>query len=497
MSLTDNLFFDGDLQAGISLAIANDKKIVCFVTGWYDGHPMYGNDWLTDFLASGNNDESLLWQDAFLRDDEVVADLASEAITLRIQEHSVEAGHLSAYYQVSSSPTVILIQNFSQGQLLLEIKSGSSKDHFKHAILDALKAPSHIRSTTSSDSSTLSRPSTSLSSSNLPTASGADLDQNASPPTAVSPTLPQTSTAVQDLLHDRRQRLEAERKEKDAAEKARQRAKAGKGIDAAPDSAGAKKASYAQQQRKRQHEEKLEHERIMRDIEHDKTARREKEEHRRALAKAEAEGDGVSDGVDEQLSRELGNANSVPGKVCALQVRLFDGSTIRRRFAPNETLRDHVRAWIDKEGADGDSPFTFKQILNPMPNRNISISDEDATLQSIGLMPSATLIKIPVQRFSDAYVADQGIISRGISASYNVASAGVNMITGLVRTVLGFGQAIPDGEEPAVQVVRDAEGVGTGVNIRSLRHQDPDRREQEFYNGNQLNFEPRRDNEDA
>ena len=71
MSLMDNLFFDGDLQAGISLAIANDKKIVCFVTGWYDEHLMYENDWLTDFLASGNNDESLLWQDTFLRDDEV------------------------------------------------------------------------------------------------------------------------------------------------------------------------------------------------------------------------------------------------------------------------------------------------------------------------------------------------------------------------------------------------------------------------------------------
>lgn len=354
-------------------------------------------------------------------------------------------------------------------------------------ILDALKAPSHIRSTTSSEPSTLSTPSTSLSSSNLPTASGADLDQNASPPPAVSPTLPQTSSTVQDLLQDRRRRLEAERKEKDAAEKARQRVKAGKAIDAAPDSAGAKKASYAQQQRKRQTEEKLEHERIMREIEHDKTARREKEELRRALVKAEAEGDVVTDGlVDEQLSKEVGNTNSVPGKVCALQVRLFDGSTIRRRFAPDETLRDHVRAWIDKEGSDGDSPFTFKQILNPMPNRTISISDEDATLQSIGLMPSATLIKIPVQRFSDAYVADQGIISRGISASYNFASAGVSMITGLVGTVLGFGQAIPDAEEPAVQVVRDAEGVGTGVNIRSLRHQDPDRRQQEFYNGNQV-----------
>ena len=296
---------------------------------------------------------------------------------------------------------------------------------------------------------------------------------------------------MQDLLHDRRRRIEAEREREDAAEKARRRAKAGKGKEIAPDSAGAKKASYAQEQRKRQNEERLEHERIMREIEHDKTARREKEERRRALVKAEAEGDVVSDGlVDEQLSNEFANTKSAPRKVCALQVRLFDGSTIRRRFAPDETLRDQVRAWIDHDGADGDRPFTFKQILTPMPNRTISISDEDATLQSIGLMPSATLVKIPVPRFSDAYVADQGMLSRGISAGYNVASAGVNMITGVVGTVLGFGQAVPDAEEPAGQIVRDAQGAGRGVNIRSLRHQDSDSKEQEFYNGNQVCWIP-------
>lgn len=71
----DNLFFDGNLQAGISSAITNDKRIVCFVTGWYDGQLVYGDDWLTDFLASGNNDESLLWQDTFLRDDEVLSQI--------------------------------------------------------------------------------------------------------------------------------------------------------------------------------------------------------------------------------------------------------------------------------------------------------------------------------------------------------------------------------------------------------------------------------------
>lgn len=379
--------------------------------------------------------------------------------------------------------------NFSRGQLLLEIKSGLSKDRFKNAIIDAIKNSSYNRSTTSSKSSTLSTPSASLSSSNLTATSGADLDHDASPSQAFSPNLPQNSSAVHDLLQDR-PRVEVETKDKDAAENADHRAKAeirGKSIHAAPDSARAKQASYAHQQRRRQTEERLERERIMREIINDKTARREKEERRRALVRTVTGDTGEPDGlIDEQLSKEVDNTNSMRWKVCALQVRLFDGSTIRRRFASNETLRDHVRAWIDKEGPDGDKPFTLKQILSPMPNRTISISDEDATLQSLGFMPSATLMKIPVQRVSDAYVTDQGIISRGISASYNVTSAGVAMITGLMGTVLGFGQAIPDAEEPAAQLLRGAEGVGTRVNVCSLRDRRQDRREQQFYNGNQV-----------
>lgn len=381
-------------------------------------------------------------------------------------------------------------RNSSQGQLLLELKSELSKEHFKHAIIDAIKAPSRICSTTSSGPSTNAAPSASLSPTSFPTASGADLDQNASFPPTISPTLPQDSSTIQDLSQDRRQTLETEKQEKDAVENAEQGAKAEirrKAIVTAPDSARAKKANYAHQQRRRQNEERLERERIMREIQYDKTARKEKEERHKALVRAVTGDTSAPDGlIDEQLSREDGYTDLVPQEVCALQVRLFDGSTIRRRFAQNETLRDHVRAWVDREGSDGDRPFTFKQILSPMSNRTISISDEDATLQSLGFMPNATLVKIPVQRFSDAYVAEKGIISKGISASYNVASAGINIITSFMGTVLGFGQAIPGAEASTAQVTRDPESIRTEVNIRSLRHQHPDRREQQFYNGNQV-----------
>lgn len=285
-------------------------------------------------------------------------------------------------------------------------------------------------------------------------------------------------------------RLEADKKEKDAAEKADRKAKAEarrEAIIAADDPVKAAQAGYAQQRRKRLYEEKLERERIMRAIQDDKNARKEKEERRKALVLEESEGnDGANGLVNGQLLKEIGNTNMSTRKECALQIRLFDGSTIRRRFSPKETLRNHVRAWIEEEGSDGDIPFTLKQILTPMPHRTISISQEEESLHSLGLMPSATLVKVPVQDYTTAYVAEQGIISRGISAGYNVASAGVNKITGLMGTVLGFAQTAPRERNPIPQVQREAERAGAGVNIGPLGDQREHRQEHQLYNGNQV-----------
>ena len=393
---------------------------------------------------------------------------------------------------------MVVNQGFSQGQLLLELKSGSSKDQFKDSILNALNTSS---TQSSSSSTTRSVPpsetpdvSATLSSphgADSPSPSGTDLNQSMERTPSALPALPQPSSAVQDLLQDRRIRLEADKKEKEAAEKADRKAKAEAQRESqiADDPAKANQVSYAQQRRKRLYEEKLERERIMRAIQDDKNARKERENRRKALMMEEVEGnDGANGLVSGQLLKEFGNANESSRKECALQVRLFDGSTIRRKFPPNESLRNHVRAWIEEEGSDGDMPFTLKQILTPLPNRTISISQEEESLHSLGLMPSATLVKVPVQGYTTAYVADQGVISRGISAGYNIASAGVSKITGLMGTVLGLAQAIPQEENSTPQVRREANRAAPGVNIGSLRDQGEDRYEHQLYNGNQVSL---------
>ena len=261
-----------------------------------------------------------------------------------------------------------------------------------------------------------------------------------------------------------------------------------------PNSAKAKQASYAQNQRKRQFENKLERERILKQIEHDKAERKEKELQRKALIQEEQKGsDGAGGLVDDHLSSEISCRSTLAKKEeCAIQVRMFDGSTIRGRFPSDQTLRSNIRPWVDRERSDGDHPYNFKQILAPMSNRPLSISDEEESLQSLGLAPSGTLVIIPVQGYTAAYIADQGILSKGAAIGLNAVSAGAGIISGALGTVLGFGTATAPANNPSVREVSpqgpssDTIGAVSNINIRTLHDQPEDQEDHQLYNGNQV-----------
>ena len=333
-----------------------------------------------------------------------------------------------------------------------------------------------------------------------PTSSAAESATDPSSLPATITSSPQSSQVVENLLADRRRRLEVERKEKESAEKAQRKMKADArqaAITADPNPVKAKQATFAQQQRKRQQEAKLERERILRQIELDKIDRKEREEQRKALASAETnENDGVGGLANQQLSGDL-NRVSRPAiaNECAIQIRMFDGSTIRNRFPAKSSLRTDVRLWVDKERSDGDQPYTFKQILAPLPNRTLSISEEEESLQSLNLLPSATLIMVPVQGYTTAYVGNEGLVSRGAAAGYNIVSAGASLVSGTLGTLLGIGQATVPAErltadERRQQAVAhaDASSVSSGISIRTLHDQRDSQESHQLYNGNQVGF---------
>ncbi|KAL3420198.1 ubx domain-containing protein [Phlyctema vagabunda] len=455
-----NMFYRGDLQTGIGKALQEGKLVACFVTD--------------------EGDESQLWENDFLRDESIKPLLSAQTVLLRLVAGSTEAGYLAAIFPLPKTPTFVIIQNQQLREYLI---SGISKEDFckrVKVVLEQSGEAFQAQASSIAEQSTMPQTST-------------ERDPTHPQESTEAPTGTQ-SPEVQNLLTERAARLAAHKKEQDAKEKAERAANA-KAIREANEATvpeGSKKSAdmkYALMQKKRQQEAREERARILKRVEDDKAERREKEALRKAQAKAK-------DGILEEVKPNATASSSINSSAthCALQVRLFDGSTIRSRFPAHGTLRADVRPWIDEQQGF-DVPYTFKQVLTPLPNKNISISEEEKSLRSQGLSPNSTLILVPVQGYTSAYdTPNGGIVSRGISTGFGLVSSGVGMVTGAIGSLLG-GATAPGPRNQEDVATSSANTQSATVNVRTLRD---DRRteDHQLYNGNALNFEPRRDDDD-
>ncbi len=335
-----------------------------------------------------------------------------------------------------------------------------------------------------------------------PSSSSRNAPASTSP--ALAPAEPLPESRAEGTADEMKARLEAQKKALKGKEEARRvaeiRARRDETDGVASKSSADKK--YALMQKKRAQDAKDERARILKRVEDDKAERREREAKRKAEAKVLADGEPLPSGPSS-----LQQAKTTNSAECALQIRMFDGSTIRNRFPSSASLRRDVRPWIDEKQI-GDQPYNFKQVLMPLPNKNIETSEEEGTLQSLGLTPSATLILVPIAAYSSAYEGGTGLVSRGVSAGYGIISSGLGMVTGFLGGFLGGGA--PPVEEQR-QTPSSAPNPNQSINVRTLRDQQSLRDDQQFYNGNavsrtscfvrvrltiQLNFEPRRDEDD-
>lgn len=210
----------------------------------------------------------------------------------------------------------------------------------------------------------------------------------------------QSSQVVQNLLAERKARLDAHKKEQEAQAKAARQADAQvrkEALEATPDAQKSADMKYALMQKKRQQEARDERARILKRVEDDKAERKNREAQRKARSLAKDESQTAA-----TAPTSIGTSSANQSNMCAVQVRLFDGTTIRSRFPADTTIHDVVRPWVD-ENIGADIPYNFKHVLTPLPNKNIAVSEEEKSLRSQGLTPSATLIIVPVQGAISAY----------------------------------------------------------------------------------------------
>lgn len=338
---------------------------------------------------------------------------------------------------------------------------------------------------------------------------------------------------LQRLLSERGQRLEAERLRREAGEKAeriarararreeeeRAQAQANKGKQrAGSDDAAAKnkaRVDWIQQQAKRKQEAKEEKQRIMARIEADKRERKNRDEEKKQAASAMA-----GEPIPTATTGPSTSTVTPPTRgTCSIQVRLFDGSSIRGKFAHDSTLATAVREWIKETSPAGgaDIPYNFRQILTPKPSRTIEISEEGQMLSDVGLMPTATLVLVPVAGYQEAYsnTGSGGIIGSAyglVSGAFGLAGSALEYVTGYgSNSNSQSGEGIymggtADEQEPSnVQGSRMANAdTGTAqsgpsrIRVKTMAEQRAESEKgAEFYNGNSLGTQGRKDDDDA
>ncbi|PUU82686.1 hypothetical protein B9Z19DRAFT_1099017 [Tuber borchii] len=178
-------------------------------------------------------------------------------------------------------------------------------------------------------------------------------------------------------------------------------------------------SSFLQQQKKRQQEASEERQRVLQLLENDK---KEREAQRR---KKVVEDKAPSASTTEPSER--GTPKSHSSSETAISFRMLDGLSLKAKFPSSAILATDVRKFVDQHRTDSDHPYNFLQILAPLPNKQITISEENSTLSELGLSPTCTLVLVPTSSSPSG-----GIFSRIYGFLYSI-----------VTTLLGVGYYPP------------------------------------------------------
>jgi hypothetical protein len=376
-------------------------------------------------------------------------------VLLRLEAGSTEAGFLSAFCPIEKAPSFIVIQ---AGQLREQILSGVSQDEFINRIRKVLGVAPILGSNSQASNAT---------------------PQEDTPESQIARETPVAP-------------LPSIRQEPSAKAKGKQKATS---PAPTPVSTGPSAQQVARDAlRKKKQDENAELARIQAGIAAAKAERKAQAEGRKADRERLAQTSPTTSSFPPTISTKGSQAQKVH-----LNVRLFDGRTIRSTFDRTTKLQYEVRQWVDQEFTamtedpnERLPPYYFRQILAPLPSRELSAGDESETLGDIDLAPSATLVLIPVKGYTEAYSGGSGImdgvvggVTGLVGGVFGLASSAV----GMVGNALGYGGASAQEDQTNQgRTLSEARLQGDGnVRVTTLadqRAREP--RNQELYNGNQV-----------
>ncbi|KAL2853903.1 hypothetical protein BJY01DRAFT_206103 [Aspergillus pseudoustus] len=431
------MFFSGSLQEGIALAVQESKAVICFV--------------------QDDGETSATWQNEyFTGNEQFTRHLKTRSVLLRITKESPEAGFLASVCPVSQYPTVVVIKN---GMLREYIVPHVTKDEFRSRLTAVMD---------SSSQASVVAPSAVQPSSSQSQEAGASPAQPSGPvatPPAITGARAQTSSS--------RYQSNQNIGESTGHEK-------GKAMDKGPSEGS--QPTTAQPPRKPQKEHRF----IQSSSKPGEIANNDMKQETSISRACNVE-------KSPQVSPSSRPAPAPgPPMQYRLQVRLFDGRSVRSTFSPSHTIRKDVRPWLDRQMEER-RPYNLKHILTPLPNQTLTIGEEDRTLREIITGSTATFVMVPIKSYTEAYSDSGSLPVRAVSSVYGIISSVVGTATGYVGSWLGYGQT--QAAQPQSETTQPAESPSPnenprrrpfGPNIRTLRDQLDGQDRSEFYNGNQV-----------
>lgn len=399
---------------------------------------------------------------------------------MRLEAGTTEAGFLAAFCDTTAIPTFVVIQN---GQLQVQLKSDVSQNDFINAVRKVLGADP-IPGSTSAQTPTPPAPTADTTASIASTAAEDDLYGTTEPQRTTVP-VPAAASAPSS-------KTKGKQKATSTPEPASAEPSVNTALQTARDSL-----------RKKKREEAEELARIKARIEADRAARRAQAEARK-VERAQEQSTGGHADTQPRVSSRGSHAKAVN-----LQVRLFDGRTIRSTFPRTANLQTEVRKWVDEEfsklAADDPNinnkqlpPYFFRHILPPQPSRELSAGDENHSLGDIDLAPSATLVLVPVKGYTEAYAGSGGGLGDTatglVGGAFGLLSSTVGYLGSTIGSVIGYGGAPAEAQTGQTMDSRQgqpsqqpANSDAASIRVRTLADQRArDGGDQQFYNGNQV-----------
>ncbi|KAF3315016.1 hypothetical protein TWF173_004228 [Orbilia oligospora] len=545
--MSDSIFFSGRIEEAIQATVANQKPLACFVTDETDDSNLWENDYLSEDSVSTSLKTSAITVRLLKDSTEAVYLNAFCSITtyptlLIIKNGGAGVDGLTVITNPISKEefTAKISSTFSNLSAPASLLDGVNSSPSFPVATPADTTTTETTTTTAQTTTTTSPPPQESTSTSTPTPTPST---SASTPASTSNSLPantqfppesDTGRRLASIQAQHRERIARLKSQREAAEieaqKKRELARR-EDTQAMATAAEAQKTrsnkQYADEQKKKKIEAEKERRRVLEQIKADREEMRIREANRKAIA-AEAEaaeiagsGFGSStrtvtvDGEGKGKGKEV-----VRGGECNLAFRLFDGSRISHKFPVEATVEGDVRPWLDNNRTDSNHPYKLIVQSSSMSSKNIE--GTSSSLSDLGLYPSAILILKPVasSKVSSAFAPARRSAS-GVNNQQNFLIAFLLSIWLMIKTFLGLhnpasnvvvgekkgrkkeksGSNGGSDEDEGVTAASSA-SVSTPVvsrdvakkRIRTLHDGDGDKRSA-YYNGNQLDFEPKKKKE--